>query len=109
MTIQDQAKQLKKDIKQFINGGYVWIDKRKAVKWAGGGEYYTVAFQTLEKENKEEDLITLQSIVLPEGWVAYWTGFRIELYKRIGEGALQMDDIKYRHLALLTSPFEKLQ
>ena len=95
MTIQDQAKQLKKDIKQFVNGGYVWANKRKAQLWTGGGEYYTVAFQTLGKDNKEEDLITLQSLVLPEGWVAYWTGYRIELYKRIGEGDLQLDDIRY--------------
>ena len=106
MTIQDQAKQLEKDIKQFINGGYVRMDKRKVAELVGGGEYYTVAFQTLEEGNKEEDLITLQSLVLPEGWAAYWTGFRIELYKRVGEGALQMDDIKYKYLTLA---FEKLQ
>ena len=59
MTIQDQAKQLKKDIKQFVNGGYVWISKIKAQKWTGGGEYYKVAFQTTAKDSKNEDLITL--------------------------------------------------
>ena len=107
MTIQDQAKQLKKDIKQFVNGGYVWISKIKAQKWTGGGEYYKVAFQTTAKDSKNEDLITLQSLILPEGWVAYWTGYRIELYKRVGEGELQLDDIRYNRESKLE--FTQLQ
>ena len=107
MTVQDQAKQLKKDIKQFVNGGYVWANKIKARSWAGAGEYYTVAFETDGKKNKQEELIALQSLVLPEGWVAYWTGYRIELYKRVGEGELQLRDIELNQT--VKPVFERLQ
>jgi hypothetical protein len=109
MTVQDQAKQLKKDIKQFVNdGGYVWGHKVKAPKYAGGGEYYTIAFETkIGKRDKQEELIALQSLILPEGWSAYWTGTRIEMYKRVDEGELQMVDIQYNQSPKLQ--FERLQ
>ena len=109
MTVQDQAKQLKKDIKQFVNdGGYVWGHKVKAPKYAGGGEYYTIAFETkIGRGDKQEELIVLQSLVLPEGWVAYWEGSRIELYKRVDEGELQLRDILYNRTP--KTAFERLQ
>lgn len=99
MTVQDQAKQLKKDIKQFVkDGGYVWAHKRKSPNYAGGGEYYVLAFETkIGRRDKQEEFKTLQSIILPEGWKVYWTGTRVEMYKRIGEGELQMNDIIFNY------------